>query len=233
MILTREILQESPAARNLELDQITESRIKEIIQKVKPLKFTLWDDIEFITVPQMAYYFGCDTGTLRGKIRQSYCEEFERDKVKCLVDKEQRKAAHSALSQTYNKSKLIICPPKAVLRMAMIISSQNDLAAHVVETWVEENKGLDKLFLPDDKTIAKSLAELSQTVAISESRILEIAQKVLEVLPFGKPTALPQESMSNYTENNSTEGDFNLSFVEQDSVFDRTYVANGNHQIIQ
>ncbi len=89
-------------------------------------RFILGQGIYFLTIPQLASYFNRDTSEIRHSVRSSYKEEFNSDGVRCLTGKESL-SVHQAMNYGQNSSPIIIIPAQSVLRLAIILSWDNDL----------------------------------------------------------------------------------------------------------
>ena len=214
MMITPEVLRESIAARNLSLEQLGSEQAKEIICAVKPIKFANWLGIDFITVAQAAHFYNINAGVIRYKTRKSYQDEFTRDGVKCVVDKKDTLEAHYALSAAKNTAQIIICPPKAVLRLAMILSIENNLAYQIVESYLNrsQTKEIEAKILPQ--------AALVNQFHRFSKEMLKINQQILQLL-----------SANNLKTRDSqlTLEDEEYLIEESESFFPERAVINGNY----
>ncbi len=180
MVITAAVLRESHAARNSELAQIGSTEVIEIIDGVKSIKFALWSRIYFVTIPQLASYFNRSTSEIRHSVRSSYKEEFNSDGVRCLTGQDSLDA-HRAMNYGQNSSPIIICPAKSVLRLAIILSWDNDLAQKIVSHYAFRlNTKSNNRSNNDDLTA--EIAKLSQIIADSQQQMLLTTQKLLNIV---------------------------------------------------
>ena len=225
MLLTPEVLRESVAARNGELVQISSADAIEIIQEIKPIKFTKWAGIDFVTVPQIAHFLNSSPGAIRYKLRRSYQAEFNQDGVKCLADKQESREAHYALNASKNDSQMIICPPKAILRLAMLLSLENPLALKIVEFYINCRKTKEGYVNnSNDSELRKQIANLSQIVASSQEQWLKTNQALAQITSSLMPV---KERV--YQENRVLDIQDELAFQESESDSIFVYESVNNH----
>ncbi len=211
MTLSVEVLRESPAARNLELDRISSRIVKLILEDVKLIIFSNWTGIDFITVPQMAEIFKAETKQIRNLIRgRHYEEEFTRDGVKCLTDFEAIQANY-ALGVGKNRSKLIICPPKSILRLAMITSEYNNMALEITRYFVEYINKKERSNLDNDSDLKQQITTLTQIVVSSQDQWSKTNQALTQIT--SSLAASPQNSVGEEA-TYSEKADFDFQATE-------------------
>jgi|GEM_PF-6173782 len=137
-----EALTESKILRDKEIAKASEDQTQKILNKVKQLYFAIWQGGTWLSLQQVAVFYGAEEAT----IRQDYhrCRaEFKSDGV-IKVQGDEIKDARDILSLPSKTSQALLFPPRAVLRMGFILRD-SEVAKHVRDVALNIIEGVGQL----------------------------------------------------------------------------------------
>ncbi len=146
MKISDDVLVESKSARDQSLVVIqTEVLQQDLLNRVKPLIFALWQASSYMTTKQVAEFYEVPEST----IRQNYLRfkpEFDADGVEKLTGKD-LKEVRDSLSLSSFAPKAMLFSPRAVIRMGFILQG-SPVAAQVRTAVLNIVQGVGHLFEP-------------------------------------------------------------------------------------
>lgn len=146
MKISDDVLVESKSARDQSLFAIhSESLQQDLLNRVKPVIFALWQNSGYMTTKQVAEFYEVPEAT----IRQNYLRfkaEFDGDGVEKLTGKDIQDA-RDILSLPSKVSQINLFSPRAVIRMGFILQG-SPVAAQVRTAVLNIVQGVGHLFEP-------------------------------------------------------------------------------------